>query len=218
MLSENLELRGQILHLEKELERNTAQRIADHALETKTKLEAQLADLMATLSSLGVEPPRKRFSPSSRNTGASKTTVNRSPTQRRLRNLAKEAEASANQHGRLPKIDEHKTYAHATSRYVVSQYDHLAFPVSNHRAAALESSHHRLRYPTLRIHQISAPLQYRDMFRSLRDRSSLRANLLSSRLGNLRLIDPVPLQRNMPPASSLMCPKACLKPETLRLL
>ncbi|CAI4218132.1 unnamed protein product [Parascedosporium putredinis] len=58
MLSENLELRGQILQLEKEVENSKAQRIADHALEIKMKLEEQLAEWGSMLSGLGLEPPR----------------------------------------------------------------------------------------------------------------------------------------------------------------
>ncbi|KAK7753538.1 hypothetical protein SLS62_004396 [Diatrype stigma] len=44
MLSENLDLRGQILRLETELQDNRAQRVADHALAIKEKMEAQLLD------------------------------------------------------------------------------------------------------------------------------------------------------------------------------
>ncbi len=44
LLSENLDLRGQVMRLEKDLEDNSTQRIADHALEIKAKLEAQLIE------------------------------------------------------------------------------------------------------------------------------------------------------------------------------
>ncbi|KAF4595939.1 Shugoshin [Ophiocordyceps camponoti-floridani] len=95
MLSENLELRGRILELEKQLEDNDARRVADHALAIKSKLEAQLSDWTALLAGLGVEPPQKRRSPQhGRRTrqrfsfGASRP----SPSQRRLRDVAREIE------------------------------------------------------------------------------------------------------------------------------
>ncbi|PHH74748.1 hypothetical protein CDD80_2871 [Ophiocordyceps camponoti-rufipedis] len=95
MLSENLELRGRILELEKQLEDNDARRVADHALAIKSKLEAQLSDWTALLAGLGVEPPQKRRSPQHRRQtrqrfsfGASRP----SPSQRRLRDVAREIE------------------------------------------------------------------------------------------------------------------------------
>ncbi|KAI1041549.1 hypothetical protein LB505_001660 [Fusarium chuoi] len=63
MLSENLELRGRIIELEKELEDNDTRRIADHALAIKAKLESQLTEWGTLLAGLGLEPPMKRHSP-----------------------------------------------------------------------------------------------------------------------------------------------------------
>ncbi|KAM0813160.1 hypothetical protein AB5N19_13152 [Seiridium cardinale] len=63
MLSENLELRSQILRLETEIKDSRAQRIADHALEIKEKMEAQLLEWGTMLASLGHEPIPKHRSP-----------------------------------------------------------------------------------------------------------------------------------------------------------
>ena len=57
MLSENLELRGQILTLEKEVENSKAQRVADHALEIKAKLEAQLVECGEPVGGSGTRAP-----------------------------------------------------------------------------------------------------------------------------------------------------------------
>ncbi|GJC82378.1 shugoshin [Colletotrichum liriopes] len=59
-LSENLELNGRIIELEKELENSNARRIADHALDIRSRLETQLMECMSVLASLGQEPPTKR--------------------------------------------------------------------------------------------------------------------------------------------------------------
>ncbi|KAK5660759.1 hypothetical protein OQA88_12125 [Cercophora sp. LCS_1] len=114
MLSENLDLRGQILRLEKELESTTAQRIADHALEIKTKMEAQLAELGSMLAGLGSEPPAKRHSPERRKTTKPSPRGLRSPAMRRPRPIPDDPEALAAQEGRLPPIQENKTYPRAT--------------------------------------------------------------------------------------------------------
>src|SRR5512142_2417030 len=87
LLSENLDLRGQMLRLEKELEDNSAQRIADHALEIKAKMEAQLIEWGSMLASLGLEPPMKRQSPMNRKMAKPRSTLAHSPAQRRPRNL-----------------------------------------------------------------------------------------------------------------------------------
>jgi hypothetical protein len=109
MLSENLELRSQILHLENELETSHTHRIADHALDVKAKLEAQLSIFSALLEGLGTEPPRKRHSPSTREGTKSNTTSSTSSPARRLR-IARDAAAMAQQEGRLPAIPEYKPY------------------------------------------------------------------------------------------------------------
>lgn len=120
LLSENLELRGQILRLEKQLENNTAQRIADHALEVKAKLEAQLSEFASLLGSLGMEPPSKRRS-LERGSAKSRPSIARSPPQRRRRDTGIDAETLAEQEGRLPPIYENKTYPRATMKYVTPE-------------------------------------------------------------------------------------------------
>ncbi|KAL2160073.1 hypothetical protein VTH06DRAFT_1728 [Thermothelomyces fergusii] len=114
LLSENLELRSQILRLEKQLEDNSARRIADHALEVKAKLEAQLSEFAALLGSLGVEPPSKRRSSGDRTLSRPRQSMARSPSQRRRRNPSIDSETLAEMEGRLPPIYENKTYPRAT--------------------------------------------------------------------------------------------------------
>ncbi|TPX07860.1 uncharacterized protein E0L32_010435 [Thyridium curvatum] len=114
LLSENLDLRGQILRLEKEAEDSSAQRIADHALEIKAKMEAQLLEWGSLLANLGLEPPAKRHSPMGRRIAKSKSSINRSPAQRRPRESVKDEEALAMQEGRLPPIYENKSYPRQT--------------------------------------------------------------------------------------------------------
>ncbi|PFH60103.1 hypothetical protein XA68_11458 [Ophiocordyceps unilateralis] len=94
MLSENLELRGRILELEKQVEDGDARRIADHALAIKSKLESQLTDWTSLIAELGVEPPPKRRSPAQRRptmrSRLSFSASRPSPSQRRLRDVARE--------------------------------------------------------------------------------------------------------------------------------
>jgi hypothetical protein len=122
LLSENLDLRGQILRLEKQIEDNSARRIADHALEVKAKLEVQLSEFTALLGSLGVEPPAKRRSSGDRILLKSRQSMARSPPQRRRRGTSIDSEALAEMEGRLPPIYENKTYPRATMRYVAFFY------------------------------------------------------------------------------------------------
>lgn len=106
MLSENLELRGRILELEKELEDNDSRRIADHALAIKAKLESQLTEWGALLAGLGLEPPVKRHSPRPRKSTKPRlsfSSARPSPSQRRLRDIAREIEE-------LGHISETKSY------------------------------------------------------------------------------------------------------------
>ncbi|RGP64117.1 hypothetical protein FLONG3_9663 [Fusarium longipes] len=106
MLSENLELRGRILELEKELEDNDSRRIADHALAIKAKLESQLTEWGALLAGLGLEPPMKRHSPRPRQSTKPRlsfSSARPSPSQRRLRDIAREIEE-------LGHISETKSY------------------------------------------------------------------------------------------------------------
>lgn len=96
MLSENLELRSRILELEKQLEDNTSRRIADHAMAIRVKMEAQLAEWSTLLSGLGSEPPlKRRHSPSVRRSlqpRMSFSAARTSPSQRRLREIARDIE------------------------------------------------------------------------------------------------------------------------------
>lgn len=106
MLSENLELRGRILELEKEVEDNDSRRIADHALAIKDKLESQLTEWGILLAGLGLEPPMKRHSPRIRKSAKSRlsfSSARPSPSQRRLRDIAKDIEE-------LGSIAENKSY------------------------------------------------------------------------------------------------------------
>lgn len=107
MLSENIELRGRILELEKQVEDNEARRIADHALAIKAKLESQLTEWGTLIAGLGLEPPPKRqYSPSVRKTTRRRTSFGApriSPSQRRLRDVARDIEELGN-------ISEHKSY------------------------------------------------------------------------------------------------------------
>lgn len=119
LLSENLDLRGQILRLEKELENNSASRIADHALEIKARMELQLLEMGSLLESLGLEPPTKRRSPNrERKIAKPVPSLMRSPPPRRQRGLsAEDQDALAMQEGRLPPIHENKSYPRQTLRY-----------------------------------------------------------------------------------------------------
>ncbi|KAK3321200.1 hypothetical protein B0T19DRAFT_403769 [Cercophora scortea] len=119
LLSENLELRGQILRLEKEAEDSSARRIADHALEIKAKLESQLAEWGSMLAGLGMEPPAKRRSlddgrkyakPRLSGSGSG----SRSPALRRPREAPADPDALAIQEGRLAPIYENKPYPRQT--------------------------------------------------------------------------------------------------------
>lgn len=106
MLSENLELRSRILELEKQVEDNESQRIADHAMAIKAKLESQLTEWGSLIAELGLEPPAKRHSPMIRRRpkqtmGFSATRP--SPSQRRLREIARDVEE-------LGHIAENKSY------------------------------------------------------------------------------------------------------------
>jgi hypothetical protein len=121
MLSENLELRGRILQLETEAEDSKAQRVADHALEIKAKLEAQLIEWGGLLASLGLEPPAKRRDQVGRRASQvmGGARERRSP-RKSLRDLAREAEAKARDEGRLTPISEHKSYPRRTLEYVTA--------------------------------------------------------------------------------------------------
>jgi len=113
MLSENLELRGRILELEKQVEDNDSRRIADHALAIKHKLESQLTEWGTLLAGLGLEPPMKKHSPRVRKTARSRMSFSGSrpsPSQRRLREVARDIEE-------LGHIAEAKSYPRKSMKY-----------------------------------------------------------------------------------------------------
>lgn len=125
LLSENLTLNGRILELESELEDSKgAQRIADHALEIKAKMEAQLIEWGAMLAGLGLERPSKRqalTSPGGTRITRRRTSVSRSPVaKRRPRDSRSSEEVAALLEGRMPTIQEDKTFSRRTMRYVGS--------------------------------------------------------------------------------------------------
>jgi hypothetical protein len=112
-LSENLQLRGRILELEKEAEDDDTRRIADQAMAIKEKLEAQLTEWSYLISGLGMEPPMKRHSPENRKTPRPRMSfsANRpSPSQRRLRDVARNVEE-------LGHISENKAHPRRTMKY-----------------------------------------------------------------------------------------------------
>lgn len=123
LLSDNLTLNGRILELEKELgESRGAQRIANHALEIKAKMEAQLVEWGAMIQGLGVEPAAKRHatdSPGGRRIARPRLSGGPSPAAKRRPRDSRSAEvAAAQEAGRLPPIQENKTYPRRTMRYV----------------------------------------------------------------------------------------------------
>lgn len=125
LLSDNLTLNGRILELEKELEESKgAQRIADHTLEIKDKMEAQLAQWGAMIQGLGIEPAAKRqatASPSRRSITIPRRSEGFSPVVRRRPRDSRSLEAiAAQEEGRLPPIHENKTYPRRTMRYVIA--------------------------------------------------------------------------------------------------
>ncbi|KXJ97131.1 hypothetical protein Micbo1qcDRAFT_211411 [Microdochium bolleyi] len=113
MLSENLQLRGRILHLESEIRESSAQRIADHALEIKEKMEAQLLEWGTMLANLGNEPIPRHRSPRAHKKPRLQPSPRRSSPfqwQRRepTREVMREMEDAAHQEGRLAPIWENK--------------------------------------------------------------------------------------------------------------
>ncbi|KAI1471611.1 uncharacterized protein F4812DRAFT_185489 [Daldinia caldariorum] len=113
LLSENLDLRGQILRLQTELEDSRAQRIANHALKIKEKMEAQLAEWGTMLASLGHEPAPRVRSPREPKRLKRRSSIGRvSMSEWRRRDTVssmKDLEAAALQEGRLAPIWENKT-------------------------------------------------------------------------------------------------------------
>ncbi|KAK7920390.1 hypothetical protein PG985_008412 [Apiospora marii] len=109
MLSENLDLRGQILRLETELSESRAQRIADHALEIKEKMEAQLLEWGSMLASLGHEPIPRHHSPRLPKKAKTRSSIGMCSSPRWRRRNTEEMEWAAQQEGRLPPLWENKS-------------------------------------------------------------------------------------------------------------
>ncbi|KAI1179645.1 hypothetical protein F4777DRAFT_533463 [Nemania sp. FL0916] len=119
LLSENLQLRSDILRLNKELEGSHARRVADHALEIKEKMEAQLIEWGAMLAGLGHEPvPRSRSPRALKKAKIQRNSASRSRSsewrRRETMGSIQDLEAAALQEGRLPPIWETKTYPRET--------------------------------------------------------------------------------------------------------
>lgn len=119
LLSENLQLRGDILRLKTELEGSHVHRVADHALQIKEKMEAQLLEWGTMLASLGHEPVPKNRSPralkKARIHGSSMGRSRTSDWRRRdTMGSMQDLEMAALQEGRLPPLWENATYPRET--------------------------------------------------------------------------------------------------------
>ncbi|KAF4123754.1 Shugoshin C terminus [Geosmithia morbida] len=107
MLSENIQLRGRVIDLEKQVDDNESRRIADHALAIKSQLESQLSQWGELIAGLGLEPPSKRRPSGIQKTSQRPISFNNnrpSPSQRRLRDVARDIED-------LGSISEHKSFS-----------------------------------------------------------------------------------------------------------
>ncbi|KAI0200628.1 hypothetical protein F4808DRAFT_460732 [Astrocystis sublimbata] len=119
LLSENLQLRSDVLRLESELKGSQAHRVAEHALQIKEKMESQLVEWGAMLAGLGHEPLPRNHSPRAvKKPRIERDSVGRARTSdwRRRETLSSmlDLEAAALQEGRLPPLWENKTYPRET--------------------------------------------------------------------------------------------------------
>ncbi|KAI0395973.1 hypothetical protein F5Y17DRAFT_161561 [Xylariaceae sp. FL0594] len=119
LMSENLELRSQIIRLQTELEGSQAKIIADHALQIKEKMEAQLVEWGTMLASLGHEPiPMNRSPRAAKKPRISRASAGRPGAsdwrRRETMSSMQELEAAALQEGRLPPVWENKPYPRET--------------------------------------------------------------------------------------------------------
>ncbi|KAJ2980753.1 hypothetical protein NUW58_g6866 [Xylaria curta] len=119
LLSENLQLRSDVLRLKSELEGSHAHRVADHALQIKEKMEAQLVEWGAMLAALGHEPVPKNRSPRAlKKARIQRNSIGRSRIsdwrRRETMGSMQDLEAAALQEGRLPPLWENKTYPRET--------------------------------------------------------------------------------------------------------
>ncbi|KAG7107143.1 Shugoshin like protein [Verticillium longisporum] len=129
LMSDKLTLEGRIIALEQQPEPDSeAHRIADHAIDMRTQLEARLLQCVEMLGELGTAPPRKRHSNARqrRESTAARISLNRrSPAARRIRpfETQEEAEARAKAEGRLTPIAEKRDW---TSRRTMDQNEIMA--------------------------------------------------------------------------------------------
>lgn len=125
LMSDKLTLEGRIIALEQQPEPDSeAHRIADHAIDMRTQLEARLLQCVEMLGELGTAPPRKRHANARqrRESTAARISLNRrSPAARRIRpfETQEEAEARAKAEGRLTPIAEKRDWtSRRTMEYV----------------------------------------------------------------------------------------------------
>ncbi|TGJ86793.1 hypothetical protein E0Z10_g1928 [Xylaria hypoxylon] len=119
LLSENLQLRSDILRLKTELEGSHAHKVADHALQIKEKMEAQLVEWGAMLAGLGHEPlPRNRSPRALKKPRIQRSSIGRTRVsdwrRRETMSSMEDLEAAALQEGRLPPLWENKSYPRET--------------------------------------------------------------------------------------------------------
>ncbi|KAI0974809.1 hypothetical protein F4678DRAFT_420914 [Xylaria arbuscula] len=119
LLSENLQLRSDVLRLKTELEGSHAHRVAEHALQIKEKLEAQLVEWGSMLAGLGHEPlPRNRSPRALKRPRIQRDSIGRARgsewRRRETMSSMEDLEAAAVQDGRLPPLWENKTYPRET--------------------------------------------------------------------------------------------------------
>lgn len=119
LLSENLQLRSDVLRLKTELEGSHVHRVADHALQIKEKMEAQLIEWGAMLASLGHEPvPRNRSPRALKKAKIQRDSIGRARMsdwkRRDTMSSMQDLEAAALQDGRLPPLWENKPYPRET--------------------------------------------------------------------------------------------------------
>ncbi|KAI1753843.1 hypothetical protein F4782DRAFT_495976, partial [Xylaria castorea] len=119
LLSENLQLRSEVLRLKSDLEGSHARRVADHALQIKEKMEAQLVEWGEMLASLGHEPVPKNRSPRAlKKARIQRDSIGRTKTsdwrRRETMSSMQDLEAAALQEGRLPPLWENKPYPRET--------------------------------------------------------------------------------------------------------
>ncbi|KAJ3571745.1 hypothetical protein NPX13_g5277 [Xylaria arbuscula] len=95
LLSENLQLRSEVLQLKTELQGSHAHRVAEHALQIKEKMEAQLVEWGAMLAGLGHEPvPRNRSPRALKKPRLERTSIGRTRVRDEILALCSEAEES----------------------------------------------------------------------------------------------------------------------------